>query len=220
MIDSFVSTISFLTAVSIASFIDLASRPLNSSDSINLVLFVCSNAVSIVSTICLAGPSMSSTDTKSMISLPAIPVSLSCFNNEPITRSAATTLRAVQISWPLTVLVSSNSLPRYSSADSSLAFLPLTISWCISIAYLYLSTRACLLPFTASSSFANLSVLISLRITLSTTSSDVPPSLAIRSRSSGVVTDPVEPSSDPHSVRVRSSCIRASSAFTSDICAP
>ena len=54
----------------------------------------------------------------------------------------------------------------------------------------------------------------------STISSVVPPSLAIRSRSTLVVTEPVEPSSDPQSLRVRFNCSLAVPASTSDISAP
>ena len=130
MIDSFASATSALTASSIFLVLFLpAPNALNESDFTNLAFFVWYNAVSIVSTICLAGPSISSSDTKSAISLPAIPVSRNCLSNEPTTRSVTTTFLDVNTSTPSTIslFASSNSL-RYSLDDSSAAFLPCVIA--------------------------------------------------------------------------------------------
>ena len=163
---------------------------------------------------------MSSKDTRSIISLPAMPVSLSCFNNEPTTRSPTTTFSAVQIASSLIILFFANKSAKNSSGVMSVTLRPSTMFLNPIIASLYVSAKSFLSPFTASNSLANLSELSNLRKVSSTISSVVPPSRATRSRCTGVVTEPVEPSSDPHSLRVRPSCSLAVCASTSDICAP
>ena len=129
MIDSFVSSIDCLVASSTV-FLLFLPRPssLNESDFTNLAFFVSYNAVSIVSTSCLAGPSISCISTISAISLPATPKSRTCLRSEPTTRSAITTFLDVHISIPSTMsgLASSNSF-RYSCGDMSIAFLPCVI---------------------------------------------------------------------------------------------
>ena len=104
-----------------------APKFLKSSDFTNLAFFVSYIKVSIVSTICLAGPSMSVRFTISAISLPAIPVSRNCLSSVPATKSPITTFLVVHVSTPsVTSLVSNNSF-RYSDADISAAFLPCVI---------------------------------------------------------------------------------------------